>query len=77
MGMTSSELSRSDFTTHEIYVLRYAQQNRAIPADPVTVATLVEEQLITETKEQGIHQLTSLGRFACAMLRGQFENLSI
>lgn len=75
MGMDTSELARLEMATHELYILRYAELGKPIPADRDMLETLVEERLIEKTDRPDVNKLTELGRLACAVFRKQLPEV--
>ena len=67
MGMDTSELMRLEMTCHELYILRYAELGKPIPADPNTLDILIDEKLVERTEREEVNRLTELGRLACAV----------
>lgn len=77
MGISSSELPRTFFTSHEQYVLRYAEKGAKIPADPETIDILTEDKLILSTEIVGVYRLTELGELACTLMRNQIDEIVV
>ena len=76
MGFETSEIPRMEFSRHELFILKYAEALKPIPADQPTVDLLVDEGLISRTGESNINALTEIGRLACLVMRPQLSRLS-
>lgn len=75
MSIESAELPRLEFTRHELYVLRYAELSIPIPAEPETLAILIDEKFIEQTSRSGVNKLTELGRLACDIMRAEMRKI--
>jgi hypothetical protein len=75
VGIETSELPRLYYTAHEVFILRYAQLSKPLPADPSTVDALVDDHLITRTDDPQLYALTPLGQLACSVLKRQINEL--
>lgn len=75
MGLDTSEIPRSEFTRHELFILKYAKASKPIPADPPTVDLMVREGFIERTKHPKVHALTETGLLACLVVAPKLEEL--
>lgn len=75
MGFAAYDIPRIVFSRHELFILKYAQEAKPIPADETTVDGLVDDGFINRTSRENLFSLAENGRLACLMMRREIEAL--